>query len=110
MKILTFNICWEAMTLNKTYLKRFGGKAKELGEKCVINKKGDATICLDNIVKMIDHEKDYDIIALQEALNYRTLIKKTRALQNMKYYKSRSGKEIIIIFYNKNKYKLIKGL
>lgn len=109
MKILTFNICWEAMTMNKNNLRRNGGHAKYLGEKCVINKKGDATVCLDNIVKMIDHEKTYDVIALQEALNYQTLIKKSRALKKMKYYKSRSGKEILITFYNRNKYKLVKA-
>ena len=109
MKVLTFNICWEAMTLNKNNLQRNGGHAKYLGEKCVVNKKGDATICLDNIVKMIDQIKTYDIIALQEALNYQTIIKKSDALKKMKYFKSRSDKEILITFYNKNKYKLLKG-
>jgi endonuclease/exonuclease/phosphatase family metal-dependent hydrolase len=109
MKVLTFNICWEAMTLNKQNLKRNGGHAKYLGEKCVLNKKGDATVCLDNIVKMIDQTKTYDVIALQEALNYQTLIKKSDTLKKMKYYKSRSGKEILVTFYNKHKYKLVKG-
>ena len=109
MKVLTFNLCWEAMTRNKKELRRNGGHAKSLGEKCYINKKGDATICLDNIVKMIDQTKKYDIVALQEALNYRSLIKKSTVLRDMGYYKSRSGKEIIVTFYNKDKYKLLRG-
>jgi endonuclease/exonuclease/phosphatase family metal-dependent hydrolase len=109
MKVLTFNICWEAMTRDKTNLERNGGKAKTLGKKCILNKKGDATVCLDNVVKMIDGSGDYDIVALQEALNYRSLIKKSKVLKKMGYYKSRSGKEIIITFYNKKKYNLVKG-
>ncbi len=58
---------------------------------------------------MIDQTKTYDILALQEALNYQTIIKKSDTLKKMKYFKSRSGKEILITFYNKNKYKLLKG-
>ena len=110
MKVLTFNICWEAMTRNKTELKRNGGHAKDLGEKCILNKSGDSTICLDNVVKLIDSNKNYDIVALQEALNYRTLIKKSKELKKMDYYKSRSGKELLITFYEKNKYKLVQGV
>ena len=109
MKVLTFNVCWEAVTRNKKELRRNGGHAKSLGEKCYLNKQKDATICLDNVVKMINQTKKYDIVALQEALNYRTLIKKSKALSEMGYYRSKSGKEIIVTFYNKEKYKLLKG-
>ena len=109
MKVLTFNICWEAMTMNKKELKRNGGHAKDLGEKCILNKSGDATICLDNIVKLIDSSKNYDVIALQEALNFRSLIKKSVELKKMSYFKSRSGKELLITFYNKDKYKLVSS-
>lgn len=95
MKLLTYNLSWESMT---------GQKDWGICNSTDKNNKRYFMICINNIADIID-KRDNDIIALQEAANYKKLIESSNRLQQMDYHINSSGKEDMITFWNK-KYKL----
>jgi endonuclease/exonuclease/phosphatase family metal-dependent hydrolase len=95
MNILTYNICWQAMSSVAA------GSTPLLGEKCIKHADGTTT-CMRNLIDFIedhDHIK-FDIIGFQEANKYKTIIKHSNTLKTLNYLVHRSGPEDIVTFYN----------
>lgn len=92
MKILTYNISWEAMT-GSPY-----GSAGDLGRQCGNN------ICFNNVIKYIK-KIPLDFIALQECARSDEIIKELNH-ENYNYFKNKNGKETILTLYKK-KYELL---
>jgi len=99
MKILFYNISWEAMS-GSPY-----GSAGELGKKC------QEGICLKNItnyIKNLNKNNELDIIALVEAENYKEIIKELNQNLNIdrdvkyNYVVSKSEKEYIVTIYKES--------
>ncbi len=106
IKILTYNICWDCMSMNSTSR---NSSTAELARQCRRNSVGNNTSCLNNIVKLIDSQ-DHDIIGLQEASNWHTIKNTSNKLNNihkMGYVQSKSGTEDMITFINIERFKLI---
>lgn len=97
MRILTFNICWEAM-------KGATDSPHTLARKCYKLADG-TTICMRNLIDFMNSCDSYDIIGIQEAILYHQIIKKSTTLQKLNYISHRSGDEDMITFYNPS-YKL----
>ena len=97
MRILTFNICWEAM-------KGATDSPHTLARKCYKLADG-TTICMKNLIDFMNSCDSYDIIGIQESILYHQIIKKSTTLQNLSYISHRSGDEDMITFYNPS-YKL----
>lgn len=84
IKILTYNINWKAMN----------------GTECYNS--NDGKLCRDNVVNIIDDNKPFDFIALQEAGKYKDLVSKSRCLSNMGSRPwTPGGKETIVTFWDK---------
>jgi endonuclease/exonuclease/phosphatase family metal-dependent hydrolase len=98
INILSYNISWESMSgavknwslcnnnTNKTNTKHF-------------------SVCVNNISNVFDSSDTLDFITLQEATDYKKLIKESSRLKTMKYEIHKSGLDTIITFWE-NKYKL----
>ncbi len=96
MLILTYNVSWKSMT---------GEKGWSLCNSREKNNEKYYEICQNNVVSVFD-KYDYDIIALQEAFNYKELILKSKKLKKMKYIANDNKFQDLITFYNP-KYKLV---
>ena len=103
LSIFTWNICWECMTgTNK-------GSAAVLGKQCydaTIKKTNSSTICLDNVVDILNSLNDYDFIALQEAANWDIIYNKL-INKKLKYIHTNFEFVHLVTFYNYNKIKII---
>lgn len=105
IKILTWNISWEAMT---------GQNSGRLdGTKC---NKGGKNVCLENVLNKIievNTLNELDFILLQEAeINPETLKTKLNGKYNYLSYNelTKTKKEESIIFYNNTKYNILKQI
>lgn len=98
LKLLSFNISWEAMSgqNNKTFICKGMGKGKR--NECLNNFK----TFLKNTIK----EGKFDIILLQEAENISEFIFDICINTDMSYIERKVGKETIITIYNKVKLEL----
>ena len=102
INILSYNISWESMS----------GAVKNWS---LCNNNTDKTntkhfsVCVNNISNVFDSsirlDNTLDFITLQEATDYKKLIKESSRLKNMKYEVHKSGLDIIVTFWD-NKYKL----
>lgn len=103
ISILTYNISWESMSGNDNNWVLCSNSDD-------INNKKHFSKCVNNISKVINNNIT-DIITLQEASDYHKLLALCPNLCKMKNYKFKSGKEIIITFWNNKfiKSKIIKG-
>lgn len=96
MQVLTYNVSWKSMvgyhdwklcnSTDKKNTKYYG-------------------VCQNNILKVID-SVSFDVIALQEAANYKMLVKKSKTLDKLDFIHHKSGLEDMVTFYS-NKLKLI---
>jgi len=66
--------------------------------------------CIENIATVIDNNGPFDFIGLQEAANYKLLIKQSATLKTMKFVPHKSGPEDMITFWDPNKHTLIDNL
>lgn len=100
IKVLTYNISWESMT-----------GAKDTWMLC--SNKDDPehprhhSKCVGNIGDVIE-ENPVDFICLQEAANFKSLIKHSLNLAKMSYYQHNSGLDDMVTFWDSKKYKLVK--
>jgi len=117
IKVLTYNISWEAMSANTNQLKiQTSAKppsAKAVAEICREAGKLDVNNkCLINVAKIIEDSPELDFVGLQEATNWKLIRNKSPKLQKMKYIhhdlnKSGSRVEDLVSFYNPKKFKFI---
>ena len=83
IQVLTWNVCWGCMSSNDQ--SQFDITAKALALKCKELKEKENNICLKNVVELIN-AKDYDIIGLQEVVNWdEMIIKSPNNLGKMRY-------------------------
>jgi exonuclease III len=107
IKILTWNISWEAMT---------GQKSPHTGLDGTVCNKGGKNVCLENVLNKIievNTLNEIDFILLQEAeINPETLkIKLNRKYNYLSYNElTKTKKEESIIFYNNTKYNILKQI
>jgi len=98
LKIMSWNLCWGCVTENEN-----DKTARKLANKC---KRMGNYRCLANIIKVLT-EKQYDIIALQEASNWKNINKK---LVDYDHVHSISGNEDMLTFYNPDRLKYLKHI
>lgn len=122
IKVLTYNVSWEAMSANTNEAKInklvTAGKilsAKAVAEICREAGKTDDkdNKCLLNVASIIEGSPDLDFIGLQEATNWNLIKEKSTKLNKMKYIhhnlpkKGGSRVEELVSFYNPKKFKFI---
>ena len=118
LKVLTYNISWEAMTANSKSGNPFTGTAKNVATLCHnktnTSKDDKQNICLQNVAEVIEKTPDLDFVGLQEASNYKLIIDKSPQLKKMKYIHHNlpgipvnSRAEDIVSFYNQTKFKFV---
>ena len=98
IKIMTYNVCWEAIEAKKGNIDM---------TKCKVKNKNK---CLSNITKIINNrlEEDYDFICLQEINSTQwTNISDNMMIDDYNTIKKEVGPAGIITLYN-NKYNLVK--
>lgn len=106
LNIFTWNISWECMSGTGDK-----GSAKILGKKCSdattghINGKGP-TICLNNVVDIINSLCNIDIIALQESKYWDIIYSKINN-NKLKYIHSKYDFVDLVTFYNYTKINII---
>lgn len=101
--ILSYNISWESMN----------GSVKQwalCNNNTDINNPKHFSVCVNNISNVFDEKFDekygeLDFITLQEATDYKKLIKESSRLKQMKYEVHKSGLDTIVTFWDP-KYKL----
>ena len=101
ISILSYNISWESMT----------GSDKNwdlCNNNTDINNPKHNSICVSNISNVIN-ENPADFITLQEATDYKQLIKQCPKLSKMLYQTHISGLDCLATFWN-SKYKCIKTI
>ena len=93
LKLLTFNVCWECLAGNEN------GSAKFMAKKCQeIN-------CRDNFLNFF-RNKDYDVLALQEAdIRIAEEIIEGKDNYDIIYHKDDNNPATAIIIYNSSKLK-----
>lgn len=99
IKILSYNISWESMSGEKHDWPLCSNNIDN-------NHPKHNSICVGNIGKVIE-ENTSDFVVLQEAADYKILMKESPRLKNMNYKLHKSGKDVVITFWN-NKFKLHK--
>jgi hypothetical protein len=83
------------------------GSARILGEQCRKNTiHGNPSICLINVVEILNSLDNFDLIGLQESANWDIIYNKL-INKNLKYIHSKYGIVNIVIFYNCTKIKII---
>ena len=96
MRLLSYNVCWNAMSAKGQY-----------AQTCNVN---GVMVCQNNVAALIDRNGPYDFVALQEASKSRDIQNKcVNTLVNMTLIHHKSGTEEMALFYDQNKYKLLKG-
>lgn len=94
MKVLSYNISWEAMSGKGS----FGGKCGQIYPNT----------CNRNVAQFIENTGPYDFIGLQEATNWNEIRKMSLKLQQMSYVYNKPMEEMVT-FYD-NKYILDDGI
>lgn len=121
IKVLTYNVSWEAMSantnntkINKLVTKGHKPSAKEVADICrETGKTNDKdNKCLINVAKIIEDSPELDFIGLQEATNWELIREKSAKLKQMKYIHHDLKKggfrvEELVSFYNPKKFKFI---
>jgi len=109
--VLSYNICFQAMTNNAS------GSAYELGKNCTYLPNSKLTICANNMAQMIDAipasmgVSSFDLVGFQEASRWHDLQKDApNTSAQMSAIGVKDGRSEMVSFYNNNKYKLIKAL
>ena len=105
IRVFSYNISWESMT---------GAKAE--WPLCSNNTNTEHpkhnSVCVSNIANVIE-ENPADFVLLQEATDYKNLIKGSGStvLSKMNYEEHNSGKDGMVLFWNKKykKHDMIKG-
>jgi endonuclease/exonuclease/phosphatase family metal-dependent hydrolase len=83
IKVLTYNVCWEAMAMN----------SKKYDKECNKNAIDSTNKCKTNVLAILTQDK-YDIILLQEASNF-----DTHDITDMTRIHFKSGKEHQVVYY-----------
>ncbi|AAV50945.1 uncharacterized protein L684 [Acanthamoeba castellanii mimivirus] len=96
-KILSYNVFFKSMLTDPVY---------NYCKPIIKNNGLEYTTCLYNVSKFIASQKDLDFVLLQEATNWKTLQKITLNLSQMETISTCFDVEIIVTFYNKQKYQL----
>ncbi len=113
IKILTWNICFGAVTADNVNVSNLDITAQTLAKKCqsLINHKSKDS-CIDNTINFIIKD-DYDFIGLQEASNYLYLIKnilKHKQNYGVIHSKAKISNSAhhadLLTFYNKKRFKI----
>ena len=109
LNIFTWNIYWKAMSGASN------GLPNELGFKCSITTKenhistpkgGGPTICLNNVVNILDTLDNIDFIALQESKHWKFIYNKLKN-KNLRYVHHKYKYVDMVTFYNYKKIKII---
>jgi len=105
--VLSYNICFQAMTHNAT------GSAWELGNKCTYIGHSKLTICANHMAEAIDaipaslNVASFDFVGLQEASRWYLLQQNaTETLNKMQVVGSKEGRSEMATFYNGTRYRL----
>lgn len=108
INILTWNISWGCMTANQN--SRHDQTAQALATHCYqLKQQHRQPLCLQNVCSLIDQEKrEHDLISLQEATNWKSLLRNSQRLSKMKYVHSQSSSSEIITFYNPHMFNLLE--
>ena len=109
--ILSYNLCFGCMLSNSD--SKYDITTQKLSGYCKDLKKANKkNICLENVSKGIDNfvDEDYNFVSLQEASNWKKVIKNSDKLKRMSYVhhyiEHPYGKPEHVTLYNHNKYKL----
>ena len=100
IKVLTYNVSWESMTGAKQTWMLCSNKDDPKHPRHHLK-------CVGNIGQVIE-ENPVDFICLQEAANFRSLIKISPNLAKMSYHEHKSGLDDMVTFWNSKKYRLLK--
>lgn len=108
INILTWNISWGCMTANQH--SHHDQTAQALATHCYqLKQQHRQPLCLQNVCSLIDLEKrKHDLIAFQEASNWKSLLNNSHRLSKMKYVRSQSDSSEIITFYNPHMFSLLE--
>jgi hypothetical protein len=103
INILSYNISWESTSGNVK-------KWALCNNNTDINNSKHYSVCVNNISNVFDHDINHDnhldFITLQEATDYKKLIKESSKLKTMKYEIHNSGLDVLVTFWNNSMYKL----
>ena len=102
LNILSYNISWESMSGN---IKKWA----LCNNNTDINNPKHYSVCVNNISNVFDddhYDNHLDFITLQEATDYKKLIKESSKLKTMKYEIHKSGLDVLVTFWNNSMYKL----
>jgi len=106
INILSYNISWESTSGNVKNWSLCNNNTD-------INNPKHYSVCVNNISNVFDNDNDndndnnnLDFITLQEATDYKKLIKKSSKLKTMKYEVYNSGLDVLVTFWNNSMYKL----
>ena len=96
INILSYNVSWESTSGQD-------GNWPLCSNNTNPNSPKHFSVCINNIANVFDNtEYDLDFITLQEASNYKNLIKQSKRLKKMKYELHKSGLDVIATFWNDN--------
>lgn len=112
IKILSYNIFWRAMVNSETAAGITEDDAKNKVQLCKTDPSDKAvTVCLSNVVKLINNNGPYDFVGLQEATNWKLIQERSSDLQNISMNTcsikfgdpilNTTYKENMVTFYNK---------
>ena len=100
INILSYNISWESMSGNVK-------KWALCNNNTDINNPKHYSVCVNNISNVFDNDNNnLDFITLQEATDYKKLIKESSKLKTMNYEIHKSGLDVLVTFWNNSMYKL----
>jgi len=97
MRIFTYNVSWQSMIGRSNW--KLCNSTNPTDEKYFMK-------CIQNVSKVIDENKPYDFVLLQEASNYKKIIAESEYLKQMSFRVHNSGPEEMIMFWDHNKYHL----
>ena len=94
INILSYNVSWESTSGQDS-------KWPLCSNNTNPNSPKHFSVCVNNIASVFDNpEYELDFITLQEAKNYKNLIKQSQKLKKMKYELHKSGLDVIATFWN----------
>uniref|UniRef100_A0A6C0EYS7 Endonuclease/exonuclease/phosphatase domain-containing protein n=1 Tax=viral metagenome TaxID=1070528 RepID=A0A6C0EYS7_9ZZZZ len=94
INILSYNVSWESTSGQDSKWPLCSNNSNPNSPK-------HFSVCVNNIASVFDSpDYELDFITLQEAKNYKNLIKQSQRLKKMKYELHKSGLDIIATFWN----------
>ena len=102
INILSYNISWESTSGNVKNWSLCNNNTD-------INNPKHYSVCVNNISNVFDddhYNNHLDFITLQEANDYKKLIKESSKLKTMNYEIHKSGLDVLVTFWNNSMYKL----